>query len=158
VKRVRVALDVNVARRIVTLLRAGFHDQGFEFMWEPEFAPHDATDEYWLDVFQKFGGEIVLSADKNIARRPHQMLAFRDTALKGFFFTRNWSQKPLRVQAAHAVFWWPRIARKASLCKPGEAFWVPSVIQDKEFREVKLPSKSQIEKAAKPRRKKSGGA
>lgn len=154
-KRVRVALDANMPQRLVTLLRAGFQDQGYEFMWEPEFAPGNAPDEFWLDAFQRFGGEIVLTADKNIARRPHQMLAFQQAQLKGFFFTRNWSQKQMRFQAAHALFWWPRIANKARLCKSGEAFWIPAVLQDKEFKEVKWPSSATLERLSKPRRKKN---
>lgn len=73
-KRTKVALDANLPPRFVRMLQSGFGDQGYEFLWEPNFAPAEAADESWAASFSRFGGEVVLSADKNIARRPHQIL------------------------------------------------------------------------------------
>lgn len=157
-KRVRVALDANIPQRIVTLMRAGFTDLGYEFMWEPDFAPANAQDEFWLDAFSRFGGEIVLSADKNIARRPHQLLAFREAKLKGFFFTHNWANQDGWYKVAHLMLWFPRIAAVAKGCKPGDCFWVPAPLQAKEFKTVNFAALKPKVREPKPRKRKTGEA
>ncbi|MBI1252061.1 MAG: hypothetical protein GC189_11365 [Alphaproteobacteria bacterium] len=131
-----MALDANLPERLVSLLRAAFNDLGYEFMWEPDFAPANAQDEFWLDAFRRFGGEIVLSADKNIARRPHQLLAFREAKLKGFFFNRNWANHHGWYKVAHLMLWFPRIAALAKASRPGDCYWVPAQLQAKDFKPV----------------------
>lgn len=153
-KRVRVALDANLPQRLVSLLRAAFQDQGFEFMWEPDFAPANAQDEHWLDAFARFGGEVVLSADKNIARRPHQLIAVQQAGLKGYFFDNRWAQHDGPYKAAHLMLWWPRIATHARFSKPGDCVWVPAPLHAKEFRVIRSPRPQAI-RVRRPRRKKS---
>lgn len=152
-KRVRVALDANLPRRLVQLLRAGFNDQGYEFMWEPDFAPSNAQDEFWLDSFARFGGEIVLTADKNIARRPHQLLAFRETKLKGYFFESRWATYDGPYKAAHLMLWWPRIAMHARFSKKGDCVWVPAPLQAKEFKQINFAKLQPSKLEPKPRKK-----
>ena len=73
------------------MLTTGFGDQGFEFIYESDFAPADAPDEHWAVAFKRFGGRIVHSADKNIAKKPHQIMAFKENGLICFFLESRWS-------------------------------------------------------------------
>lgn len=139
-KRVKVALDVNIPRRVVRMLQTGFGDQGYEFLHEPEFAVANAADEFWALAFKRFGGQIVLSGDKNIAKRPNQILAFKENDLICFFCESRWSEQDHIFKVAHLVYWWPRIQEHLATCQPKDCWWVPMAIHRSDFREVKLPS------------------
>jgi hypothetical protein len=139
VKRRKVALDANIPRRIVRMLQTGFGEQGYEFLHEPEFAPSNAEDEYWTTAFRRFGGEIIISGDKNITKRPYQITAFKDNNLICFFCEKKWSEHDHIFKAAHLVYWWPRIHAQLANCKAKDCWWVPMGIRPLDFREVRLP-------------------
>jgi hypothetical protein len=150
VKRTKVALDANIPERLVRMLQSGFGDQGYEFLWEPDFAAANAGDDVWTVAFRRFGGQLVITGDKNLARRPHQVLGFIENDLVGFFFERKWAERDLAFKAAHMMMWWPRIQRQYSTCRPRDCWWVPSVLRDGAMRKVELP------KNAEGKRKRSG--
>ena len=139
-KRVKIACDVNIPQRLVRVLQTGFGDQGFEFIWEPEFAAATADDEVWADAFKRFGGQVVLSGDKNIAKRPHQMIAFQDNDFICFFCDRLWNNQDLTFKVAHLVYWWPRIQEKLADSVPRDCWWVPMGIRPLPFRKVEIPA------------------
>jgi hypothetical protein len=124
-KRIRVAVDANIPKRIIDLLKAGFQDQGYEFFQISEFANPRSADEFWADAFKRFGGEIVITADSGIARRPHQIRAFEAAGLKTFFFEPRWMQRPIDYKSSHVIFWWPKIAEYCERIGPGRCYWVP---------------------------------
>jgi hypothetical protein len=136
-KRVKVALDVNVPERAVRMLNSGFGDTGYEFHWEPDLAPASSADEFWAVAFQRFGGNVVITGDKNIARRPHQMLAFRECQLTCFFIGSTWSNLDLAFKVAHLMRWWPEIRTQLEREGHGKCWWVPGGLRG-EFKEVNL--------------------
>jgi hypothetical protein len=123
------------------MLRSGFGDHGFEFLWEPDFAAANAPDEAWSAAFRRFGGEIVISGDKNLAKRPHQILAFMETGLVGFFLDRKWSGQDMTFKAAHLIMWWPRIQGHLAACKARDCWWVPMGLRTGDFTRVQLPTR-----------------
>lgn len=140
-RRTKVAIDVNIPRRAVRLLNTGFGDQGFEFIFESDFAPAPATDEFWAAAFRRFGGQIVLSGDKNIAKRPHQILAFQENDLICFFCDRRWASTDGAYKLAHLIYWWPRVQAQIDRSKPRDCWWIPMAIQaDHAFRKVEIPT------------------
>jgi hypothetical protein len=155
VKRVKVALDANIPQRVVRMLNSGFGDQGFEFVWEPDFAPAQSEDEFWATAFRRFGGQITLSADKNIAKRPHQILAFQENKLISFFMLHGWANMDMTFKVGHLVAWWPRIQIHIPQCKAGEAYWVPMSMRTIPFKKVELPD-GILKKAAESRATKKG--
>jgi hypothetical protein len=148
VKRVRVAIDACIPERLVRMLNSGFGDTGYEFVWEPEFAPANADDEFWAVAFKRFGGAIVIFGDKNIAKRPHQIAAFRDSGLISFFMLHGWSNMDLTFKAAHTISWWPKIQAHLAQCQPGDSFWVPMTIRNVPFKKVMVPDGIAKTKAA----------
>jgi hypothetical protein len=151
-KRIKVAIDVSIPPRVVRLLQTGFGDQGFEFVYLPQFAAGNSPDEFWAVAFKRFGGQIVLSGDKNIAKKPHQVIAFKENGLICFFCDRRWAAADLTFKAAHLVYWWPRIQARISESKPRDCWWVPMAIKDQDFRKVEIPDHVEA-KAAKERAK-----
>jgi hypothetical protein len=119
------------------MLSSGFGDTGYEFHWEPDLAPASAADEFWAVAFQRFGGNVVITGDKNIARRPHQMLAFRDCGLTCFFIGSTWSGLDLAFKVAHVMRWWPIIRTYIEQQPPKTSWWVPGGLRG-DFKEVKL--------------------
>lgn len=148
-KRVKIALDANIPERIVRMLNGGFQNAGFEFHWEPDFAPADATDEFWAVAFQRFGGSVIISGDKNIAKRPHQIKAFCDCNLICFFCTGTWSQNDLPFQTGHLIRWWPEMQAILQTAKPKDCWWLPVGMRG-EFKKVEVPgvhAKTSVKKA-----------
>jgi hypothetical protein len=121
------------------MLNSGFGDQGFEFVYEAQFAEPTAEDEFWAVAFRRFGGEVVLSGDKNIAKRPHQIAAFKENGLKCFFMLHGWSSMDIVFKVAHTIAWWPRIQGQIAKCGPGDAYWVPMALRPVPFKKVELP-------------------
>lgn len=128
------------------MLNSGFRDTGYEFHWEPTFAPASAPDEFWAAAFQRFGGTIAITGDKNIAKRPHQMLAFHDCGLTCFFIAQAWGGLDLTFKCAHIIRWWPDIRTQIESTSSQQSWWVPGGLRGK-FKEVNI---SALEKFRKP--------
>jgi hypothetical protein len=139
VKLRKVALDVNMPERLVRMLNSGFRDQGFEFVWEPDFASRSATDEHWATAFRLFGGEIAITGDKNIAKRPHQILAFQENDLICFFCKHDWARQDLTFKCAHVLMWWMRIQVVLETAQPRDCWWIPMALRDIPLERVVVP-------------------
>src|SRR5947207_11247735 len=100
--------------------RADSAGQGFDFIWEPDFASSSAEDETWAVAFRRFGGEVVITGDKAIARRPHQIMAFKESGLICFFCQKAWAEQDLTFQAVHLCMWWPRIQQQLTSARAGD--------------------------------------
>lgn len=151
--RIRVALDANIPQRAVRMLQSGFGDQGFEFLWEPDFETASADDEIWIESFRRFGGHVIISGDPNIGKRPHQIVAVKSNNIVSFFIQKQWSRKDLVFKAAHLIHWWPRIQDQYFKSSPRDAWWVPATLGAKSgFKKIELPK--DVEEAA--RRSSSG--
>jgi hypothetical protein len=137
----KVGCDVNVPHRAVTMLNSGFGDQGYEFIWEPAFASPDAEDEHWAMAFKRFGGEVVITGDKNIAKRLHQILAFKDNNLICFFCKNAWASQDPVFKCAHLLMWWPRIQATLQSAKPKDCWWIPMGLRaGLPLEEVRIPN------------------
>jgi hypothetical protein len=121
------------------MLNTGFGGHGFEFIYENEFAAPNSPDEHWAYSFKRFGGQVVLSGDKNIAKRPHQIIAFKDNDLICFFCEARWASMDLPFKIAHIIYWWPNMQTRIGLSKPGDCWWVPMPIGPGEFRVAEVP-------------------
>lgn len=137
--RILIAVDANVPVRLVRLLDAAFGDQGFRFLHEPDFESQAADDEVWAATFRRLGGAIAISADRNIAKRPHQMAAFAESELITFFLDARWHQRDMAYKAAHLILWWPRIWRHSAGCTPRDCWWVPATLAERPFKQARIP-------------------
>jgi len=131
------------------LLQTGFGDQGYEFIYETRFAPANAEDEFWAVAFRRFGGSVVLSADKNIGRRLHQIRAFQENELICFFCEDKWASMDGAFKAAHLMYWWPAIHLHLDTCKPRDCWWIPMPIAPGKFRKIEIPDDAEAKAKAK---------
>ena len=147
--RVKVAIDVCIPQRLVRLLQTGFGDLGYEFIYEAEFAAANAADEFWAGAFRRFGGAVILSADKNIGRRLHQIRAFQENDLICFFCDSRWAGTDLAFKLAHMVYWWPHIHQHLANCEPRDCWWIPMNVSPAPFRKIIIPAEKLQAKVAK---------
>lgn len=124
-KRLKVALDCDVSPRMKPVLGELFGDRGFEFVHVTDFALAPTDDEIWADAFKRFGGSVVLSANKKIGAKPHQAIAFIENGFASFFMLGKWSKMGGHMKAAHLAFWWPTIEEKVRSGAGGRCFKVP---------------------------------
>lgn len=124
-RRLKVALDCDVPDRIAPVLNSLYGHKGFEFYPVTEFAAGSSSDDHWADAFKRFGGHVTLSADGQIAYKPHKALAFIDNGFMSFFFATPWQQSPGHVKAAHAIYWWPAIEHKIAEGELGKCWRIP---------------------------------
>lgn len=150
-KLTKVALDANIPQRAVRMLQTGYGDQGFEFLWEPDFAAASAADEFWAVAFKRFGGHLVITGDKNIAKRPHQIVAFMDNDLICYFCNSRWAHGKLIDKVTHVLYWWPRIQAHYAGCRPRDCWWLPMGVRPAEFKKVEVPES--VQEAARANRK-----
>jgi PIN like domain len=94
VSRLKVALDCDIPAKIAPVLNSLYGYRGFDFYPTTEFAPANATDDHWADAFKRFGGHVTLSADGQIAYKPHKVLALIDNDFMSFFFAAPWQSSP----------------------------------------------------------------
>ena len=143
------ALDVNMPERLVRMLNSGFRDQGFEFIWEADFAAKSAADEHWAAAFRRFGGEIIITGDKNIAKRPHQILAFQENELICFFCKHGWATQDLAFKCSHVMTWWIRIQPILQTARPCDCWWIPMALRNVPLEKVNVPHASIAKQAGK---------
>lgn len=145
-KLTKVALDCDIPEALAPILNAAFEKHGYQFTPVSQIVPPGTSDETWANVFKRFGGEITLSADKNIIKKPHKALAFLRHGFKAFFMPPHWSNAPGRIKLTHIVYWWSEMAKKAEASPAGSCWQVPLDYKDgvlrlapAGFKELKVP-------------------
>ncbi|MGB8900955.1 MAG: hypothetical protein WCC90_17685 [Methylocella sp.] len=136
----KVAVDEDISRRVASTLNVAYGDKGYEFIYIVDLVGHGAKDEFWAERFGKFGGEIILSADKNIAKKPRKLLAFRENELICFFMQPLWSNRPGHYKLCHALYWWHWIHKKLHECQKRDCWQVPLVLTGNEFKRLEIPA------------------
>lgn len=142
----KIRADEHVSFRIVQVvkslcLRSGVRD---------DHAARTA-DETWLPKFAADGGKAILTADANILKRPHQLVALRSTGLVSVVLHRNWQHAKRNEQAAHILYWWPRIELAIEQSNPGDCYPVPFTFDKVEL----VKKKIDYEKAAEAAKRQS---
>jgi hypothetical protein len=70
-------------------------------------------------------GKAILSADRKMLARPHQLAAIVDGNLICLFLSKQWSQAKRHEQAAQILHWWPCIEKTLSASQPKDCWRVP---------------------------------
>lgn len=145
-RRIKVAIDCDVSRRWVSVLTSAYGDRGYEFVHVRDLVPARHEDEHWANAFVRFGGNVTISGDVGIAKKPHKQVAFIDNGLACFFLQPPWSAAPGKVKLAHLVYWWPAIEDKISQGAEGQCWQVPFEYRSQilrlrslEFNHLKVP-------------------
>jgi hypothetical protein len=100
-------------------------------------------DEDWIAAFAQAGGNVIVSADRAMLKRPTLISKISQMGLIGVYLPAEWAEAKRQYQAAHILYWWPTIETVIENSKRGEAWIVPKGFGTGELRlfvEKKRPS------------------
>jgi len=135
----KVAIDADIPKKAVKALSVVYGSNELTFVWIPELVPPRTADALWADKFRQEGGRVTISADKNIAKHPHQILAFQQNKMISFFMKPPWSSQRMHFKAAHLIYWWPAIYRKIEESSLGDVWEVPMLFSNRDMKSLKIP-------------------
>jgi hypothetical protein len=87
-------------------------------------APRTA-EETWVPRFVAEGGQGILSADRKMMARPHQIVALIESGVVGVFLSSQWAEAKRHAQASQLLWCWPRIDAAFAASKPRQYWKVP---------------------------------
>lgn len=120
----RFFVDTNIALR----LARGFNEfvKGeHEFVHLRDRFEPDTPDVKWMNELAAEPGWVILSADTQIGRNPHEIEAWKQAGHVIFFLKAGWTHIPFWLQVEKLARCFPEIERLAHRAKPGDSFQVP---------------------------------
>jgi hypothetical protein len=84
-----------------------------------------AADVPWVTRFARDGGNVILSADTDFHKKPHQIAAVHDLGLMVIELPTRWANSRCRIQAAHILYWWGCIEETIESARPRDFLRVP---------------------------------
>ena len=121
----KVRADENVSIKIVQAIRLVCLSSTWELSHVREHHGPRTHDETWLPRFAAEGGKAFVTGDARILARPHQLVAVRDAGLSSIVLSQEWTEAKRHDQAAHLIYWWPKIEEAIKSADPGDCWKVP---------------------------------
>ena len=121
----KIRVDECASNKIVQAIKLVCLSDGIELDHVRDHHEHRTPDETWIPRFAEDGGKIYISGDAAILKRPHQLVAVRDAGLASIVLSEQFTHMKRYDQAAHLMYWWPRIEQCAKDAKVGECWLVP---------------------------------
>lgn len=103
----KVAVDVCIPRPLVKVLETVYWNYGYSFTHVLDLG--GGPDEDWARKFHEQGGDVVLSGDMGIGRRPHQQAAFIDSGLICYFPKHPFQELGKFKKSAYLIHNWELI-------------------------------------------------
>ena len=121
----KVRADEHVSPKIVETIRNLVLRDGWEISHVRDDNRARTADETWMPLFAQSGGNAVLTADANILKRPHQILAMQQTGLICVVLSAKWAMARRHEQAACLLYHGPAIESAISASTRGDCWRVP---------------------------------
>jgi hypothetical protein len=121
----KIRADEHVSPKIIRAVQSLILSKGWDLSHVRDHNAPRTADETWVPRFKIEGGEGILSADRKMLARPHQLAAIRDAGLVGVFLSPQWAEAKRHAQAANLLWWWPRIEAAFKTSQPGQCWRVP---------------------------------
>lgn len=128
----KICADEHVSTWIVGIIRDSCLDRKHSLEHVEDYYLRGVDDEIWVRRFAKAGGEAIISADANMLRRNHELIAICDSGLRLVVLPSKWANATRNLQASHVMFWWPKIQDTISASPPRKCWKVPWGYNDKE--------------------------
>lgn len=155
----KIRADEHVSPEVVTAIRQSALGEGVLLDSIIEIGAKGAQDQHWVTVFAKEGGRVILSADTDFLKRPHQVMAVHDAGLSIIHLPGRWANAELHLQMAHLLIWWKRIEAALAGAK-GRECWSPpwNISEQGELKRINIDYEEQrkkLKKANRPSRQES---
>jgi hypothetical protein len=90
-----------------------------------DFVPLQTSDVEWISKITSEGGWSVLSGDRRMLTRQHELKALTENKVTTFIFASGWSALTFWEKAWLLVRWWPTVVALACTSTPGSIFIIP---------------------------------
>jgi hypothetical protein len=117
-------LDENLPRAFARSLNALTERDGFSVKHVRDFVGKQTDDIDWIAAVAKEGGSVI-SGDRRLTTREHELRALRDSGLITFILAPGWSKLPFWEKAWLLTRWYPKLAEIASRSPAGRIYRVP---------------------------------
>jgi hypothetical protein len=112
----------------------------------------------WVTKFARDGGKVILSADTDFHKKPHQIAAVHELGLMVVQLPARWANSRCRLQASHILYWWECIEKTVQSAKPREFFSIPWGFPEKqELARLKVDYEQARKKVRKASRRHNAG-
>ena len=118
----KVRADEHVSPKIVRALREVVLSPGWELSHVRDVHGARTADETWVPRFAAEGGKAIITADANMLKRPHQILAVYQSKIMGLILPHIWAVAKRHIQASSLRYFWPEIEALFSAGRPGDFF------------------------------------
>lgn len=150
----KIAFDENVPFGMVRVFQALANERklrremgDFKVLSAQDYTPKltdkdyvKASDVPWLERFAADGGRVVVSGDRAMLDRPHELLALRQGGFIVVIFEANWSRWDFFRKSSLLLHYWGVIAKTVRKSKSGTLWCVPGHWrQDGVLRHVPAP-------------------
>ncbi|HMK88936.1 MAG TPA: hypothetical protein VK446_04790 [Methylocystis sp.] len=142
----KIRADEHISPKLIRAVQSIALSVGWELTHVRDFNSARTADETWIPRFVAEGGQAILSADRKIMARPHQLNALIDGRLIGVFLPSKWAEARGHAQAAHLLWWWPRIEAAISSSKVGQCWRVPYDFGEGAVEEIKISRPARLAK------------
>jgi hypothetical protein len=75
--------------------------------------------------FAAEGGKAIITADANMLKRKHQLLAIHSSNVFGLILPHTWAVAKRHIQASTLMYHWPDIEASFSSAQPGDFWRIP---------------------------------
>ena len=134
----KIRADEHVAPKIVKAVQSLVLSDGFELTHVRDFHAARTADETWIPRFAAENGQVILSADRKMLGRPHQLAAIAEGDLIAVFLSAQWAEARRNVQAASILWWWPKIELTIKSATPQQCFRVPWDFKGETLEELRV--------------------
>lgn len=118
-------IDNNLPPALAHALDALSKREGHHVHAKRDKFPPNTPDVEWLGELAREGDWVILSEDRNILRKPHELAARMESGLTAFFLEKGWSSLNFWTTSAKLVQWWPKIMEQAENVASQVAYRVP---------------------------------
>ncbi|MGE0719334.1 MAG: hypothetical protein AB7P02_28080 [Alphaproteobacteria bacterium] len=121
----KIRADEHVSPKIVAAIRSLVLSADWDLSHVRDHNAPRTADETWVPRFIAEGGRGILTADRKMMARPHELAAIVDGGLVAVFLPAQWAEARGHQQAAHILWWWPRIEAAFRNSQPRQCWRVP---------------------------------
>lgn len=105
----KLRADEHVSPKIVRALKEVVLSPGWELTHVRDAHGARTADETWVPRFAIEGGKAIITADANMLKRPHQLLAIQQSNVVGLILPHARAIAKRHVQASSLIYFWPEI-------------------------------------------------
>jgi hypothetical protein len=120
---VKFFFDNNLASKIAKGLN-GFVSPEHQVVHLKELFPANTSDVEWMKKLSDEENPIIVTADVQIAKNPHEIAAWKEAGQTIFFLKPGWLRLNFWDQAQKFVKCFPQILKTAERAKRGSSFMV----------------------------------